>query len=149
NRQAGAGEVIYHGEDPKPPAVLEDVEDEVERPAFIDPGGRSQPRHTARSATPAAPPTNGEAFLRVDPIHTFDVHGKAFSSEQDVEPSIPEAPALTGECSQPVPQPRPLLTAWPVATGRATEPDEGTRPALAQLELGLDRPHRGPLRHGR
>ena len=31
----------------------------------------------------------------------------------------------------------------------AAEPDEGTRSALAQLELGLKRPHRDPLRHGR
>src|SRR5438034_865732 len=115
----------------------------------MDARRRRQSWHTARhSPTPFAT-ADGEAFLRVKAIDPLEVHEKALAPQQDVESSIAEPPPLANQRPQTVAQHRPVLPPRPVATGRAAEPDEGARPALAQLELGLDRPHRGPLRHGR
>src|SRR5881397_2593083 len=75
NRQACPGEIVDDGEEAKAPAVVEHIENEVERPAFIDASRRAE--------------------------------------------------------------------------RRAAESDERAGASLTQLELRLDRPHRGPLRHGR
>ena len=40
DREARTGEIVDHGEEAKAPAVIEHIEDEVERPALIDAGRR-------------------------------------------------------------------------------------------------------------
>src|SRR5207249_5403404 len=77
------------------------------------------------------------------------VQGKTLTPEQDVEAAIAKPPPLARQRAQALPQRRPLFASGAIPARGAAEPDEGARPALAQLELGLDRPHRGPLRHGR
>src|SRR5262245_25745535 len=149
NRQACPGEIVDDGEDTKAPAVVEHIENKVERPAFIDAGQRAEPGHAARYAPTSFATTDGETFLRIQPIDALEIHAKAFAPEQHVEPSIPEPSPLAGELPEAVAQRRPLRPPGSIATGRAAESHEPAGPALTQLELRLDRPHRGPLRHGR
>jgi len=80
----------------------------------------------ARHAAP-----HGEAFLRVEPIDPFQVHGKACAPQEDVEPAIAEPAPLAGQDPQAVTQRWSVWASWSVATRRAAQPDEGARPALA------------------
>src|SRR5437870_2673040 len=47
DRQAGAGEVVDHGEDAKAPAVVEDIEHEIEGPSLVHARRRREPRDPA------------------------------------------------------------------------------------------------------
>src|SRR5262249_32329828 len=90
-----------------------------------------------------------EAFLGIEPIDALEIHSKALTPEQHVEPSVAEATPFAGQGPEAIARRGPLLPPGTGATGRAPEPHEGAGPTLAQFELGLNRPHRGPLRHGR
>jgi len=66
-----------------------------------------------------------------------------------MQAAIAKAPPFRGQGPQALAQGK---ISWPpgaVATRRPSNPDQGTRPAFAHAVLDLDRPHRGPLRHGR
>src|SRR5207253_3018169 len=68
DRKTRTGEIVDHREDAKAPAIIEHVEDEIERPAFIDARRRRQSWHAARHAPTPFPTADGEAFLRVKAI---------------------------------------------------------------------------------
>src|SRR5262249_51391917 len=131
DRQAGAREIVDNGQNAKAPAVVEHIDDEVERPALIDPGRRAEPGHAARHAPPAFATADGEALLRIEPIDALEIDGKAFASQQHVKSSIAEPAPLAGQRPEPVAQRRPLSPPRSIAIGRAAETDESTRSALA------------------
>src|SRR5262245_45539687 len=108
-----------------------------------------EPGHAARHAPPSFATTDGETFRCVQSIDALELHAKAFAPEQHVEPSIPEPSPLAGQLPEAVAQCWPLEPSESIAAGRAAESDERAGPSLTPLELRLDRPHRGPLRHGR
>src|SRR5262249_40018132 len=149
DRQARTGEIVDDRQNAKAPTVVEYIDDEVERPALIDAGGRAEPRHAASHAAPTLATAHGEALLRIEPIDTLEIDGKPFTPKQHMKSSISEPAPLAGQRPETVAQRRPLRPPRAIAPGRAVEADERAGPSLAQLELGLDRPHRGPLRHGR
>src|SRR5439155_20073673 len=101
-RQAGAGEVVDHGEDAKAPAVVEDIEHEIEGPSLVHARRRREPRDPAWYApsTPSTP--DGEAFLRIEPIDPFEIDVKPFAAQQDVQASIAEATPFPGQGAQPL-----------------------------------------------
>src|SRR5437764_13120137 len=79
DRKTRTGEVVDHREDAKASAIIEHIEDEIERPAFIDAWRRRQSWHTARhSPTPIAT-ADGQAFLRVKAIDALEVHETALN----------------------------------------------------------------------
>jgi hypothetical protein len=85
SRAPGAAEVAKH------------IEDEVERPAFIDAGRCGQAWDTAGEAPPSLAPTDGKALMRVEAVDALEVHGKGLAPEQDVEPAIAEPAPLAGQ----------------------------------------------------
>ncbi len=146
--QAGPREIIHHGQQANPAAILQGVEQEVQRPALVDPAWDRQ-RCPADDAAPTAATPHREPLLAIQAVDPFEIYAIALAAEQDVEPAIPKAPAFGGQNAQPLAQRGPVGAPPLVAARGAVDTHQVARPALTQSEARLHRPHRDPLRHGR
>src|SRR6266446_7761259 len=93
DRQTGPREVIHHRQKPDAAAVFQGVQQEVERPALVDPR-RPRQRRPAGDAAPAAPSAYREAVVAIQAVDPLEIQAIALPSEQDIEPAIAKAAAL-------------------------------------------------------
>src|SRR6476620_9655545 len=99
-RQALTSEVIDDHQHPEAAAVREQVGDEVEAPALVEPlrQGHWRPR-AQRSLAPAAT-THGQALLAVEPEELLVVDLLPLSPQQDQESPIAEPPPQARQIAQ-------------------------------------------------
>lgn len=97
-RQALAGEVIDHGQDPEPAPVGKAVRNEIQRPALVWPlrqcdGGSRTDCTLASTAFPDYQP-----FFTIEPEQPLMVDREAVSPKQEVKTAIAEPRAISRQC---------------------------------------------------
>jgi hypothetical protein len=90
-------------------------------------------RPRARSPLAAAPATDRQSFLVVEPLGLPAVHAMAFGTQQHVQMPVAQTALPGSQLAQPLPQ---CSVIWPAGSGAdhlAIRPDDLTRPPLAHL----------------
>ena len=98
--QALPDEVVYHAQDPEPPAIDQGVRDEVQGSSvYYDLVGSSSAPAAQRSFATATLPDH-QAFFPVEPEQLLVIHLYPLAPQQNVQSTIAEPPTLQRQLPQ-------------------------------------------------
>jgi hypothetical protein len=119
NGEALAREEIDHRQRAEPTTIGQLIGDEVHAPDVV-----ARDRWTSsltvdrRRMTPRALPSQGQAFLRIEPIKALFTDLPAFAQQQDPQPTVSKANPGLRELAHALPQGRQRILAASVVHGR-------------------------------
>src|SRR3984957_4792757 len=124
---------IHHAQHPDRPSALHRIMHKIQRPLLV----RRSPRHQRLSPPPAMlplfPPQH-QPRLPIDPMQPLVIHPFSTSSQQNMQPPIPEARLRPRQPHQQRAQ-RTIPPSCPVAITRYRHPHQPANPALARCVL--------------
>jgi hypothetical protein len=96
-RQALASEIVDDGEDAEASAIAQLVVQKIERPALVRPLRQSQRRTGTQRPLAAAAAADLKPLFGIEPTQFFVVQQETFTLQQDMQASIAEAAANSGD----------------------------------------------------
>lgn len=135
--EAFPGHVIDDVEHPEPPAAGELVMDKVQAPAGIGPCFDKDRSPCTHSPAPRPPFANSQALFPIQPVDPVDARGLAFTTEQNMQPTIAEPTPFVREFPQATAQFRFRRPPRRVTDHRTIRADKRAGPALGQSHHGL------------
>jgi len=131
DRQAGLREVIDDRQQANPPALLQDIQHEVQRPALVRPGWHQQWRPRASGALAPAPSPYRQPLFLVEPVELLFVHGDVLPFQHQPETPVAEPTPLGRVMAQPLAD----VIVTPIG------------PPAQRLGIATDQPRRAALAH--
>ena len=120
DRQALAREEIDDRQRAEPPAIGQLVGDEIHAPDVVARRrGSSLLAVHRRRVSPRTFPSEGQAFLGIDPIKALFADVPAFAPQQDPQPAVPKTDPGLCELAHALPQGRQRILPASVVHGRA------------------------------
>lgn len=146
--RALTGEIVDDVQGAESSACGQGIVREVHRPALVCSNGKADGSPEASGELLATLPADSQAIRAIEPVDSLVVHLEAFSSQQDVEPSIPESRSLGSQLMQ---TPEELCRLFPsrfVLKARTSESQCPAGTALAHREVRLKEARGLAVGHG-
>ena len=107
--------------------------------------GPVSPLLTADKTTFGTPPTHGQPFVRIQPVHALHIDRPTFTLEKNVQTSVSIADPRMGQVPQSDPQKILPVRRTLISVTRSRQPQRIAGPSLADLISHLGVMHQSPF----